>query len=283
MTLATLLSPHAHGIFPGVKAEDYHAGPGVSFGHLAPIGISPAHFIAALDAPRPEQEPEHFVVGRLAHEMILEGHCSLPANVALRPDGLSFRTKVGKDWRDAQTASGKSIIEAEQWQALPGMAAAIQQHSVASMVFRQGQPEVSIYTPCENMGVNLTLRIRLDWMADDHDGLADLKTIGEEATDYNLAKAIKRSNLLARQAWYFDIANAAREVFKYSMLIFVEKAPPHGVRCIKLTEAQLAHGREIYRSYLHALCRCINANRWPAYERGVEELDLPNWAMKDEG
>ena len=77
---------------------------------------TPAHYKAHKDGLLVREETPAMRLGTLTHRAILEPD-SMQSAFAVRPDGLSFTTKEGKAWRDAQKAP---IITQEEADASEG-------------------------------------------------------------------------------------------------------------------------------------------------------------------
>lgn len=276
--IVKLLTHHAAGIFPDEPAETYLAGPGISFGKLLALAESPRHFLCALTEPPPEVEPDYFIVGRLAHQYILEKKCDLPPEIALKPEGMSFASKEGKLWQAQAEAAGKTIIKESDWRGIAGMAEAVQQSAVASRFFGKGQAEVSVYNTIDCMGTPLCCRIRADFLPHDGTAMPDLKTSGQLLTDRHIQDVLfGDSQLIVRAAWYSDLLATAGVTAARYYPVFVEKAPPHGVKVVYITDEQLEFGRQIYLGLLQRLGECLKADRWPGYPDAIYEVEKPAW------
>jgi hypothetical protein len=77
--------------------------------------------------------------------------------------------------------------------------------------------------------------------------------------------------------FYIDVATWAGGAPPPEAFFFIafEKEPPFAVCVYEASPNMMRHGRNAYRSALDRYAECVAANRWPAYEQGVTQIDLP--------
>ena len=126
------------GVYFDLDEQTYRAATGINISALKNINRSPAHYLAKLTEVRPEPTPA-LVFGTLLHRAALEPH-KLGGSFAVKPEGMSFVSKEGKAWRDAQTLP---IITEEQNIALAGAAASVAAHPAAAAILADAKREVN--------------------------------------------------------------------------------------------------------------------------------------------
>lgn len=87
--------------------EEYNAVDAVNYSTLKHLLVSPAHYLAALK--RPNVSTPAMQMGTLLHAAWLENKLF---DHVVKPDGMTFATKEGKQWRDEH--AGKLILTAEE-------------------------------------------------------------------------------------------------------------------------------------------------------------------------
>lgn len=259
------------GIFHGLAEETYRAATGVNVSSLKAMGKSPAHYLAQLTQPKSEPTPA-MVFGTLLHRAALEPH-KLAGSFAVKPEGMNFTTKNGKEWRDAQTLP---IITQEQNEALEGAAKSVAAHPAAALILEGANREVSIFKRrFSDREDSMLLKGRLDIVGVDSHGstvIADIKTT-EDASPDGFAKSIASFGYAQQAAFYMDLLDASFFVF-----IAVEKTAPYAVGVYCLDEESIALGREKNNRQLNLLDACLESGIWPAYSLEIETITLPRWA-----
>jgi hypothetical protein len=226
---------------------------------------SAAHYRAHMLAKGTPSKPTPAqVFGTVLHGALLEPERVLHIT---RPDGLSFQTKEGKAWRDAQT---RPILSAEEAQDIAGATAAMQAHPIGSAILHKAQKEVSVFSRCLDTGISV--KGRLDLVFQDETGrtvVADIKTC-EDAREF--PRDARKWGYPRQAAWYLDLLGASAFLF-----VAVEKTAPYGIRVFQIDEESLERGRDIYRANLRTLRECTDAAQWPSYFHEIEPLTVRPW------
>jgi len=261
------------GVYFDLDEQTYRAATGINISALKNINRSPAHYLAKLTEVRPEPTPA-LVFGTLLHRAALEPK-KLAGSFAVKPEGMSFVSKEGKAWRDAQTLP---IITEEQHIALSGAAASVAAHPAAAAILADAKREVSVFRRITRSNPEgLLLKGRLDIVATDSHGsttIADIKTT-EDASPEAFSKTIAQYGYAQQAAHYLDLLGATHFVF-----IAVEKTAPYAVGVYCLDPASVAMGRERNLRNLDLLEACQSSGHWPAYSSDIETISLPAWASK---
>ena len=103
-------------IVENMPAREYHTSPGISASLLKSYAISAAHGRAA-ELGQLKGSPEAMAFGSACHAYVLEPE-TYRNEYVVKPEGMTFTTKEGKAWRDAQTAK---IISKKDEDAFDGM------------------------------------------------------------------------------------------------------------------------------------------------------------------
>jgi exodeoxyribonuclease VIII len=254
------------GIFFDMPEEKYRKAPGVNHSTLRHMSQSPAHYKYALE--NPVEPTQAMIFGTILHGRILE-----PARVlhVVRPSGMDFRSKTGKEWRDAQT---KPILTVEEDNALTQCQQSVFRHETAAEIIRRSKREVSIFKRDKPTG--LLLKARLDCLLSDDQDLTtvvDVKSV-DDASTADFSRKLFNMSYHEQAALYLDIAEASFFIF-----IAVEKVPPFAVNVFQLNPASIEVGRRAYRRNLELLKQCIERDDWPAYGDGINEVDVPDFVL----
>lgn len=287
------LAPGALVDKPGVwdmPIERYHEqccdGPSISSSGLRTIwSESPAHYWchSPMNPERvePEDKPQ-FVLGRLAHRLLLEGRAGFDEEYVVRPDQWSdWRTKDAKMWREAMMAEGKTVITQNDLDVVTGIARSLAAHPMVKAGILDGDVERSLIYRCPETGV--WLKSRPDVIPNHSGDLADLKTCQSVATDA-LQKSMAGFGYQMQAALAGDALKATTGVEMTSFaFIWVEKAPPFCVRVTTMTPEDLLRGQMQNRAAARLFAECIRTGRWPGpggEQQDAEFLQIAPWAAK---
>jgi hypothetical protein len=257
---------------------DYLAVPAMSASGLKHMQRSPAHYFGLhLDPRRVEPEPTAAMAnGTLVHACIFE-----PATVAgrfvVRPPGMTFTTKEGKAWRDAQTLP---IIDADALAAAQLQAAAVRALPDVGPLLTDGAGEVSAFWTDEETAS--ACKCRPDWVSPAGDGvvLIDGKTCQDAGPD-GFGRAIWNFGYHLQAAWYCDgYAMASGKPVHGFVFAAVESAWPHTAAAYMLTDDVLDAARAINRRLLNQYAECLRSGQWPGYQSTVQLINLPAWANR---
>lgn len=237
---------------------------------------TPAHFKAAQGV---EEHKPAFDFGKAVHARVLgEGEELVVV------DADNWRGKEARLARDAAYEAGKVPILAADSAVVDAMAASIEAHPIAPLLFANGEPEVSAFWTDAATGVKC--RARFDWLPEPIEGrrliVPDLKTAASAAPS-EFAKAAARFGYYIQQEHYKD-ALTALGVSQDPAFVFVviEKEPPYLPSVaqfadpddIRLARAAVDKARRIY-------AECIATDEWPGYPTDINALELPTWLHYD--
>ena len=259
----------------GLSDTAYHSGSELSSTFLKSLASrSPAHARAALVEPHPETPA--LLLGRAVHCRVLE-----PGTYAGRfvvAPLVDRRTNAGKSaWADLAAAHpGATILTADDAAVVDGIAASIEAHPLARMIFRRGAAEVSGFFTDEVTGA--ACRIRPDYLRPADSLLIDLKT-AQDASPKEFERSIAKFGYHIQAAHYLAGYRAISGDDKGSFLFLaVEKTPPFAVGLYRLDDDAMAEGARVRRRALDLAARCLETGRWPAYSDEVQSISIPRWA-----
>jgi len=252
----------------GLEADTYRAKEGISASDVKWIlpPKTPAHYRAYTTGQIKREETRALLIGTLCHLAVLEPDL-LPSSYAVKPEGLDFRTRDGKAWKES--VGDKPIIDSNEEAMLAGMRASVAAHPAAANLLADSKREVSMFSEHRT---GLKLKGRIDVLGDGF--VADVKT-AEAGDNLGFASAIFRYNYHVQAAMYCQLANVERFAF-----IAVEKAPPYAVAVYELSPTALQIGLRALNSALELIARCEDSGEWPAYGATSQIIDLPSWAYK---
>lgn len=251
--------------------EQYRAADAVNFSSLKHILISPAHYQAALAAPR--EETRAMLLGTLTHSVVLEG--GTLADVAVKPENLSLATKDGKVWKES--IGDKPIISLQEASDIAGMAASIAANPHAAHLLKQCQQrETPLFANLQ--GVNC--KALLDGLGCNGPEyvILDLKTT-DDASPEAFGRKVANLHYDMQAAFYSAIlaANEQAEERPYWVWIAVEKTAPYTCVVYSANEWMETGEAKMMRA-LKSYAECKASGNWPQPWQGIQELPKPKWA-----
>jgi len=268
------------GVYDAIPFAIYHGdlcdGPSVSASTLVALeNRCPAYAWARHylhPAPVEQEDTDATAFGTAAHAYIVEGPAAFGARYLLKPRGMNFATKAGKEWREAHADKG-TIITAEDFEAIRAMARAVADHPAARHAFAGGKPEQTL--AFRDTETCLWLKARPDYLKQNL------------ALNYKTTINGKRE-AWERQAWglgYHMGAALCVDVMRgcgidgplYGFVVQEKEAPYTPVVRV-LDDAVIEWGRLQYRAALRTFAACLASGKWPGYSAEVERVGLPAWA-----
>lgn len=260
------------GIHFNIPMAEYRAAEGVSISALKEMGISPRHYLSAISEP-PKPPTDAQKIGTVVHSVVLEEDHS---HYVIRPHGLKFTTKEGKEWRDSQT---KPILDREDADNLHGMVTALKNHPMASRIIYGpgGRNEVCAWKVHERTG--LLLKGRADRVTQDGQQktvVVDLKTAQRgDASPQAFSREINNWKYHLQSQFYTQLFEASFFVF-----VAVEKAPPYAVACYCIDQESLQKAHEEIERHLARVKECQEKGVWPAYSDDLMTIGIPEYAKR---
>lgn len=202
----------------------------------------------------------------------------------------NYQKNDAKKDRDEARAAGKLPLLTHQLATVNAMAAKLREHEWASKLLGQaGRSEMSAFW--QDPDTNLWWRCRWDKMPEPDPArrpiLADYKT-----TDKGGAAPAKFSKAMADFRYYMQASvytAGYNTVFGARIggpaafvLIAQERVAPYRVACYELYPDALRKGREDAARAMAIYAECTQTGEWPGYSPGIELLDLPYWAYRED-
>lgn len=258
------------GVVLDLPNAEYHAHKSLSATGAKTLLKSPAKYkYEVLDGNK--QYKASFDLGSAVHAKVLgvEGEVRVL-------DFDSFRTNDAKEARDQARADGLVPMLKKDMAEVDAMAESVLGHMPArKLMEREGNAEVSLFT--EQIGV--PLRCRFDWLPDEGNIVADLKTTAGEATATEFAKQAARFGYDIARGHYLDVLERVTGRTAEMLFIVVETEPPHLVNVIQLDrdfaamgEAKALAARDVYR-------HCLETGEWPGYPEKVALARAPHFSI----
>lgn len=268
------------GIVYGMSAEAYFADPGVSNSMLSAMAKSPAHCWALyIDPERPEREAtDAMSAGTLAHCAILEPD-ELATRYVVKPDGMSFASKDGKAWRDAQPA-GVAIIDQDAYITAQRQRDAVMRIGELRRLLSSGVSEVSLFWVDAETG--LRCKARVDWLhtiAPRHVMPLDLKTISDLTPDA-VSRAVTNYGYHRQRAHYLNGLRACGLRADDFGFAFVSSSYPFLAAPYIVDDETADQGHEEVAELLDRFANCQKSNDWPAFGDGFQLTGLMKWARR---
>ncbi len=280
------------GLVHDMPADVYHAVDALSATGLRLLARSAWHYKhrANVNPTRP------MLRGTLAHCAVLEPNAMaaryvvVPSDAPKRPTAAQWKAKTPSEdsqkamawWSEFQdTAMGREIVSAEDYAVTQQQLQAVADCQILADILAQGAGEVSVFWIDAETGIYC--KARPDWMNKRGGSvtLLDLKTTADESPS-GFGRAAARMKYHLQRAHYVAGVQAATgltvEEFVFGA---VTSAPPVLAVPYFLTDEIKEQGDDERRELLELLARCQKERTWPAYGSGLQMLDFPAYAKRD--
>ncbi|HUX02302.1 MAG TPA: PD-(D/E)XK nuclease-like domain-containing protein [Phycisphaerae bacterium] len=274
------IKPPEPGIYYDVPPEIYHSWDAMSASRIKTLDdSSPKTFDWV--SRHPSAPTEAMLFGSMLHVLALEPF-DFAARYAVAPKA-DRRTKAGKAaWADFQELSaGKKVVTQADYELARAMAHAIHQHPTAPKMLAGGKNEVSIVWDDPAIGVRCKARLDV-WRG----GLVlDIKTT-IDAHPRSFERGIWNFGYHRQAAMYVNGLGVLTGEPHDFVIVAVQKSEPFEVIARRAGESVIECGRRACERALETYKQCVTTGEWPGYdgaEGTTETLELPEWAIKQEG
>ena len=281
----------------GMRAEDYHAAPGLSNSGLSELARSPWHFYSRfLDPNRPERERKAGQFeGTIAHCAILEPdefmrrYVVTPSNAPRRPTAAQRNAKNPSSesveamawWSKWESEnSGREVVSHDDYSRVLRQSESVRRIREVRELFDIGKAELSAFATADGV----LKKCRPDWTAYIGGGdviLIDVKTVGDAKPD-EMARHIGRKGYYRQAAHYwktFEQASGMRvSAFKF---LAVESEWPYAASLTQLDDVSIQVAMEEVRDLTELYADCLSSGRWPGYDE-AQVVSLPAYLFNDE-
>jgi len=233
---------------------------------------TPAHYRAKKSGLLEDEQTPAMRMGSMVHRAVLEPE-TLSGAWVVKPQGMNFTTKEGKEWKAAQTLP---IIGQEEADTITGIVDAVWSHPIAKRVLKGAKTEVCLFAQDDHG----TLRKgRLDALPAAGNAILDLKT-SVSADPQEFEKSLAKYRYHVQAAYYLDLCKLLGIDRTEFLFIVVEKAAPFAVGVYAIDPQAVELGRREYRRDLQLVRTCTEENRWPAFGDEITTVGLPAWMQK---
>ena len=250
----------------------YRASEGISKSSLDYIAQprTPAHYKAYIDGLLRVETTPAMKLGQMIHRAILEWDS---LDYVVKPAGMNFATKEGKEWKAAQT---NAIITADEYQTILGMRDSVNAHPAVKRVLANARTEVSLFA---NGADGVLRKARIDALPESGNVIVDIKSCQSADPDM-MAKSVVSYRYDVQAAYYLDICKLLGIDKSEFLFVCVEKQPPYAVAVYALDQDAISWGRMQYQRDLALIKDCEAKDFWPSFTQDVTTLALPAWAQK---
>jgi ATP-dependent exoDNAse (exonuclease V) beta subunit len=247
----------------------YREAHGVSQSELKPMLLSPAHYKAKKEEIF--EETDAMSLGTATHLAAFQLE-HFHDEVVQAPK-FDKRTKDGKEgWQRFQHENaGKLCLNEEDYAKCIGMAESLNSNNLFSTLKQYGSPEVSIFAEWK---LFMPVKGRIDWLNETANFALDLKTIGKEANEYNIKKAIRERGYDFQCAYYMELLKSAMpdKAFRF-IFVFVESVAPYGVRFVEINPVKLLDKTNEIETCLKQLEAAKASGVWQNYSSNIVLID----------
>ena len=255
---------------------EYNSRPGIRRSSLWKLKKSPKHFHYELAHPK-ESTPA-LVFGAAVHCAVLTPEAFDGQYAVIDAD---LRTKEGKAAKQAALEAGKTLLTADQAEAVMGIKEALESDPYAKRLL-SGIHETPYFWTDDVTGELCKCRTDAETDIGGQHIIVDLKTCMDAGTDAFMRDAI-RMGYHVQAAMYSEGVKSATGKDNSFVFIAVEKDPPYAVNILQADEGFLLYGVDEYRYLLGLYHECRVKDEWPAYcglTGQINTLELPAWLKK---
>lgn len=260
------------GVYPGVPFGEYRAWKAICSSDLKSFRQGPPSLVKYRRDNQTE-ETDATRLGTACHAALLEGD-SFGDRYSFKPDGLSFATKEGKEWRASQ--AGRTILTFKEAALVQGIVAAVlAKPAAAASLAKSIHREASVGWQNDD---GVTMKARPDWY--DDEAVVDLK-VSRFATERTIAFRAWCEGWENQLAVYREALNANGWNGRRGRLVVVHPSPPHDVFLVEPKIAVLDELAIFNRRDAKRIAEYEAAAFWPGTPNEWQELDLPASALSE--
>lgn len=230
--------------------------------------------LAYIDKCLMQETPGGALQGAALDCLLTEGVDSFGERFVIKPEGMSFATKEGKQWKSDNVGEGMDVLPHDDWLILADAADAVRrccewpeiEKALAQHTCRRDQPALGV-----------GLQARPDWMGPNVGKVWDLKKtrdlsrFGAQAIDlgYHLQAAIA--------GWCLAGDGVAIE---RSYLVAVEWERGARCRVYEIPHDVLEHADREMRKAVAEIAERITSGNWTDRQESPELLNVPAWVQR---
>jgi len=266
------------GVYENIPFAEYLLWEAMNKSSLWAMRKSPAHFRWERDHPRKSTGPMD--KGTLLDTLLFEGEAALDKKAMLRPGGHG-NAKIVREAHTEAEITGRILVTEADLAILKLRVQNIKEHPKAAELLEACEKQLSIVWIDPHTSV--LCKSRIDLTETNGPRVADLKhTRNAEVTYFR--RDIPRFGYQIQAALNIDGLRIATKL-KYNEFLFIaaEDEPPYCCNVIPLGAASIAAGRAAYSRWLYQYKRCLEADEWPGYDDSHTPVDIPIYALAEEG
>ena len=235
----------------------------------------------------PEVRGPALLIGSALHCLVLEGREEYSKRY-IREGDFDKRTKAGKEAHAEWLANvgDREPVPAADWEGIERMATAILKSPIASALVEGpgGYSEEVCQAIDPETGMMLKGKMdRIQTIAN-KTYIVDVKTCSRRyggAGPKGFAKSVANFHYHWQAAFYTDLLNVSGDwgPIENFLFVVVEKEAPHAVAVYECSDQMMEAGRVQYREALHEFKKCQELNEWPGFDKNIQSLELPRWAL----
>ena len=251
--------------------EEYFKLQAVSHSDTKLLHVSPAHYRGAKDHPGDSEPTDDMRFGTAVHSMLLGG----PEIVRVPFD--SWTLKDAKQARSEALEAGALPLKQRDYDQAKACVDAVMAHPLCAKMLDKATHHEAVLI-WDDDGVQR--RAKIDALFG-RIGL-DVKTARSAAPD-EFSRSCAKFGYWTQDPYYRDALRACLDIDRPEFLfLVVEKQPPHLVNVIKLDDYDVELGAKKNQRAIDLYRRCRDADEWPGYGDGINEITLPKWAEIEE-
>jgi hypothetical protein len=265
------------GIHYQMPESEYRMAPAIAGSDAKKIlpPLTPAHYAAHMAGELKREPSKAMTLGVVSHVAVLEPK-KLDTAFVEKPEGIDFRTKAGKEWRESIGTT--PILDADEARAVRGIRDSIAAHDAAKALLAGCDSEVAMFAEHRT---GLWIKGRVDALKVESDNeaiIVDVKTTSAGADYGTFSRQAASLNYHVSAAWYCHLAGLNGLPPARFYWIAVEVAPPFAVAVYEIHPDALDLGVAAMNDALDLIAQCEDEGVWPGYPTHVSALNLPVWA-----
>ena len=271
------------GIYSDIPADFYHSqrvtdGPSLS-SSTARTMLDDCPAVVKHERDSGGREPtKAFDIGTAAHLITLEPEL-FEAEIA-RIDAKDYRSKAAQEARNAAREEGRTPLLPHEVEQLEAMREALGSHPIARDAFRNGIPELSVFT---RLPSGLWIKARPDYTHRSGSMIVDYKTSTTAHPREFTRKAVSLG-YHQQAAWYIDTWQAVTGERPSFWFVAQDKSAPYLTSVFRFDDDAIEAGRRLNARALEIYQRCLSTGEWPGYTDGGTyrpfTMSLPAWALE---
>jgi exodeoxyribonuclease VIII len=267
---------HITGIHYQMDEKEYRSAPAIAGSDAKKIlpPLTPAHYAAHMAGETKREPSKAMLLGTMAHVAVLEPN-KLDAAFVEKPEGIDFRTKLGKEWKES--VGSMPVLDQDEARAVRGIRDSIAAHDAAKALLADCDSEVALFAEHRS---GLWIKGRVDALkveSDMNSVIVDVKTTSAGADYGTFSRQAASLNYHVSAAWYCHLAGLNGLPPARFYWIAVETSAPFAVAVYEIHPDALDLGVAAMNDALDLIAQCEDEGLWPGYAPEVQCLNLPSW------